>query len=155
MKRLIILCFSATTFTACATTPSPEKICSAEWITPRADKAVSRIEKKTSRAVKTLKRAGESFSKGKTPGMFTMMRLSSALEGLEYEFTDGPAMRDLKTLAKTCDNPDLITKAMRSVLVNQGVSDDVFDFIEALPLYQNLLQQNLHDISPLAAPKPV
>jgi len=82
-----------------------------------------------------------------------MMSLSSAIDSLEYEFTKGPAMRDLKTVAKTCDDPDVITKAMKSVFKNQGVSDEVFNFIEALPLYQNLLERNLSDIRSLTEPE--
>jgi len=155
MKKIIILSFITATFTACATTPSPEKICSAEWIAPRADKAVSRIEKKTRRAIKTLRRTGESLTKGKSPSVFAMIGLSSAFEDLEYEFTKGPGMRDLKTVAKTCDDPEVITKAMRQVFKNQGVSDDVFDLIAALPFYKALLQRNIRDIQPLTEPDSV
>ncbi len=146
--RKINSCLLSTLFlTACATTPDPAKMCTAEWISPRAEKAVSRIERKTRSAIKPIKSVGEALAEGKTPGVFTMMRLSSSFEKLEKELTEGQGIRDIKLLAKTCDDPDIISKAMRNVFENQGVSANVLDFIEGLDFYQAILRENFNEIS--------
>ncbi len=151
MKHIILLIVFGAFLSGCASTPSPEKICTTEWIAPRANHAIDRLETKTSKAVKTLKKAGVALLEGRKPGMFTMMRLSSAFEDIKYEFTDGPAMQDLKTLAKTCNNSEVITKSMRQVFENQGVSDKLLNFMESLPLYQDIIRENLRDLAESSA----
>lgn len=143
MLRLAFLTSTSLFLIGCATTPDPAKVCTSEWIAPRAEKAVSRLESRTRSAIKPLKSVGESLAKGKTPGPFTMLRLSSSFERLEKELTEGSGIQDLKLLASTCDDPKIISKAMRDVFENQGISPKAFDFIENLGFYQNILRENL------------
>lgn len=147
MLRFAFLLSTTLVLMGCATTPDPAKICTSEWITPRAEKAVSRLENRTRSAIKPLKSVGESLAKGKTPGPFTMLRLSSSFERLEKELTEGRGIQDLKLLASTCDDPEIITKAMRDVFENQGVPTKALDFIENLEFYQNILRENLESLS--------
>lgn len=145
MKKIFLVPLLSLTLIGCATTPDPAKVCTAEWITPRAEKAVDRLESKTRSAIKPLKNVGEALTKGKSPNPFTMMRLSSSFDRLERELTEGRGIRDLKLLASTCDNPEIITKSLRSVFENQGVPSKALDFIESLKFYQDILRENLKD----------
>jgi len=129
--------------TGCASTPDPAKVCTSEWIAPRVDRAVSRIESKTSRSVKALSKASESWVKGKTPGPLTMLSLSSSLKSLEKELKDGRGMRDLKTLSSTCNDPKLVSTAMSNFMQKQGLPDNMIGFIESLPIYQDIIKAPL------------
>ena len=90
---------------ACATAPDPAKVCTSEWISARADKAIDQIESRTKSSMKTLVRAAESWAEGRKPGPFQLLSLSSSMRSLEKELLSGSGMRDLKTLASTCNSP--------------------------------------------------
>lgn len=143
MKHLIalltlsILCFS---ISGCATAPDPAKVCTSEWIGKRSDKAISRIERKASRSLKSLQKAGESWARGKTPNPFQMLMLSNSLKGLEKELKNGQGIRDLKTLSATCDDPKIISDAMGGFLRKQGLPDNIINFIEGMGIYQELIK---------------
>lgn len=124
---------------ACASTPDPAKICTADWITPRADRAVKRIESRAGKSIKALRKAGESWSKGKKPGFLTMMSLQNSLKNLETELTEGKGITDLRTLAKTCDDPQIVTKSVRTLFERQGVPQRLIDFVENSPIYERVL----------------
>ena len=143
MKHLIalltlsILCFS---ISGCATAPDPAKVCTSEWIGERSDKAISRIERKASRSLKSLQKAGGSWARGKTPNPFQMLMLSNSLKGLEKELKNGQGIRDLKTLSATCDDPKIISDAMGGFLRKQGLPDNIINFIEGMGIYQELIK---------------
>lgn len=143
-KSLTLSIFMLTSLLAvgCATTPNPEKICTADWIEKRADKAVSRIETRTQSSMKTLAKAAESWSRGKQPGLFEMMALNNSLKSLERELKSGTGIRDLKTLSNTCNDPALVNKAMNGFMRQQGLPSNLIDFIEDLDVYQDLLRQD-------------
>ena len=143
MNKIFPIIILSAALIGCATTPDPAKVCTAEWITPRAEKAIDRLESKTRSAIKPLKSVGESLAKGKSPNPFTMMRLSSSFDSLERELTEGRGIRDLKLLASTCNDPEIITKSLRSVFENQGVPSKALDFIESLQFYKDILRENL------------
>jgi hypothetical protein len=123
----------------CASAPDPAKVCTSEWIGTRADKAVSRIERKAGKSLRSLKKASESWSRGKTPNPFQMLMLSSSLKSLEKELTNGRGIKDLKTLSATCDDPKIISDAMGGFLRKQGLPDNIINFIEKMSLYQRLI----------------
>ncbi len=133
---------------ACASTPDPAEVCSAEWITPRANKAVSKIEKRAGSSIKTLSKVSQSWAEGKTPGPFQMFALSSAVNKMKKELTNGQGIRDLRTVAKTCNDPQLIKDSMRDLLERQGVSEKLIGWMENNPIYESL-------VSSLAEPEPV
>ncbi len=142
MKHLLSAALMTTfAFSAmgCATAPDPAKVCTSEWIGARADKAVSRIERKGGKSLRSLKKAGESWSRGKTPNPFQILMLSSSFKSLEKELTNGRGIKDLKTLAATCDDPKIISDAMGGFLRKQGLPDNIINFIEKMDLYQRLI----------------
>lgn len=142
MKHVITLLSCAIllpTLAACATAPDPAKICTAEWIGERSDKAISRIESKAGRSLKSLRKAGESWSKGKTPNPFQLLMLSNSLKSLEKELKNGRGIRDLKTLSATCNDPKIVSDAMGDFLRKQGLPENVINFVEGMGVYQELI----------------
>ena len=130
---------SAIILSACATTPDPAKVCTAEWIKPRAERAVDRIADKTKPAIRSLRKVGESWAKGKDPSVFRMMSMQSSVKKLLNELEDGRGINDLRTLANTCDDPKIVTTAMSDFLRDQGLSDKIIGFIEGMGLYERAL----------------
>jgi len=124
---------------ACSTTPDPAKVCTAEWIEKRADRAMARIEKKAGKSIKSLSKAGEAWVNGKQPGPIALFRLDNNLRALERELTEGRGIRDLKTLAKTCDDPQLIADRMSAFLASKGMPDRFLNFIKSLKIYQRII----------------
>ena len=127
-------------FSACASTPDPAEVCTANWIAPRAERAVERIESRTKRSIKALTNASESWAEGKTPGPLQLFALSRAFKSLEKEFTNGKGIQDLRTVAKTCNDPKIISDSVRGMLERQGVSDRLITQVESSPIYQSILQ---------------
>ena len=138
LSTTLIIAFSITAI-GCATAPDPAKVCTAEWIGKRADKAVSRIERKAGKSLRSLRKAGESWSKGKTPNPLQMLALSSSMKSLEKELKSGQGIKDLKTLSATCNDPKIISEAMGGFLRKQGLPDNIIRFIEDLDIYQRLI----------------
>jgi len=144
MKSILslpIACTAMLFVSACASTPDPAEICSAEWIAPRTERAVTRIEKRAKSSIKALSNASESWAQGKTPGPFQMFALSNAFKKLEKELTQGQGIKDLKTVSRTCNDPDIISDALSDVMRRQGVSDQFIDFVAGNPIYQNILDE--------------
>lgn len=145
MKKILIgsLCIL---LTSCATAPDPEQICTAEWIGARSDKALNSIESKAGRSIKSLTKAAESWAKGKTPGLFQMLALQNSFKGLEKELLNGTGMKDLRTLASTCNDPDIISKAMGTLLRKQDLPDNLINFIENFEPYKKLIAPQLETL---------
>lgn len=122
----------------CATAPDPAKVCTSDWIGARSDKAVSRIESKAKPALRNLSKAAESWAKGKQPGPFQLLALRSSVNSLTKELQTGQGMRDLKTLANTCNDPDIIKTAMTNVMRKNGLSEKMINFVQGLPMYKEL-----------------
>ncbi len=143
LTALLAILFLCALISACATAPDPAKVCTSEWIGKRSDKAISRIETKAGRSLKTLRKAGESWAKGKKPNPFQMLMLSNSLKGLEKELKNGQGIRDLKTLSATCNDPKIISDAMGGFLRRQGLPDNIINFIEGMGLYQELIKPDV------------
>lgn len=135
---IVVTGLSGLVLSGCATTPDPAKVCTADWISARSTKAVDRIEARAKPALRNLSKAAQSWAKGKQPGPFQMMALSSSVKSLTKELETGRGMRDLKTLASTCNDPDIIKTAMTNVMRDNGLSEQMINFVEGLPLYDKL-----------------
>lgn len=135
----IAIIFSASLITGCASTPDPAKVCTAEWIKPRTEQAMSNIAKRTQSAMKPLRKAAKSYAKGKEPNMFQMLALSSSFSKLERELKSGRGIKDLKTVARTCNDPTLVSNALMGYMQSQGLPGGMINFIQNLPMYQELI----------------
>jgi len=139
---------SASLFGACASTPDPAEVCTSEWISARSEKAIGSIQKRASSSMSTLKKASDTLAKGKTPGVFQQLALLNALNGMKKELTRGQGIKDLKTVAQTCNDPNIIKDAMSSLMQRQGISDSFIERVENNPIYQSL-------ISSITEPEPI
>lgn len=136
--------FSAVLISGCATAYDPVEVCSAQWIKPRAERAIGYLEQDTERVIKSLKKNAESFEKGKTPGPFQILSLTSAIDKLTKEFKSGRAIKDLRILRDTCNEPEIIEEALTSFMKDQGLPSGMIDFIRSLAPYQDLIQSEMN-----------
>lgn len=137
--RHIIICISAL-LAGCASTPDPDVVCTSSWVEPRAERAIERIEKRLDDTFVALKSAGESWIEGTSPGPIQMYRLSRATKKLEKELTDGPGIRDLRTLAATCDDPVLIRDQIDNLLKRQQISDRIMGFLDVTGILDRIVE---------------
>lgn len=132
-------------FSACTTTPDPAEVCTAEWIQPRTARAIKDIEKSSSSAIKSLKKVGETYAAGKTPGPLQLFVLANSMKSLERQAKNGRGMRDLKTLAKTCNDPSLLTDSLTGFMRDQGLPENMINFVTQSSAYQSLINDALAD----------
>lgn len=149
LRTLTVTSLAIAGLSACATTANPEKVCTAEWIGKRSDKAVSRIERKAKPALRKLSKAADSWARGDKPNGFQLMSLNSSVKSLTKELESGQAMKDLKTLSRTCNDPKIVTKAMTNLMRDNGLSEQMINFVENLPRYKDLIEKELTS-SPVA-----
>ena len=147
-KVYTLFCPALLILTACASTPDPAEVCSSEWIAPRATKAVNKIERRAKSSLRTLSKVSETWASGKTPGPWQMFQFTRAIDKMKKELTKGQGISDLKIVAKTCNDPDIIKDSMRDLLDRQGISDSLIQRIEGNPIYQSV-------ITSIAEPEPV
>ena len=142
--RIIALSLLAVAgLSACASTPDPAKVCTAEWIGERSDKAVSRIERKAKPALSKLGKAAQSYAAGKKPNFVQMISLNNSVKSLTKEFESGRGIKDLKTLANTCNDPKIVTNAMTNLMRENGFSQWMINMVENLPRYRDLILKDL------------
>lgn len=135
---LIAPCVMA--LSACSTTPDPAEVCTAAWVEPRVDRAVERIETRLDKALSAFRTVGDSWMQGGTPGPIQMFRLSNAAKNLEKELTDGRGVRDLRTLASTCNDPDLIREQVYSLLDREGLPAPLLNFLDVTGILEGLIE---------------
>lgn len=125
---------------ACASTPDPAEICSADWIKPRAERAMTEFKSDTRSTFRTLKKVGDKLTNGDQIGPIQMFSVMNAITRLADRFENGRAMKDMRILATTCDDPDLIKLAMTDFMRDQGISENLINFLNGLQEYQKLLE---------------
>ena len=133
---------------SCASTPDPAEVCTTEWISARSDKAISSIQDRAKSSMKTLSKVSSKVAKGKSPNFLQQAQLLGALNGMRKELTRGQGIKDLKTVAKTCNDPNIVKDAMHGLMKRNGISDSFINTVENSPIYQSL-------ISTIAAPEPI
>ncbi len=140
MRKILLLLAAPLILQACASTPDPVKVCSAEWIAPRVERHMADFEKNTRKIFRTFEKTAKDYSsdgKVKPLQMFAMM---NSLKSLKNKFENGRAMKDMRTLATTCDDPELIKNAMIGFLRKKGFNDRFIQFLNDLEQYKKLLE---------------
>jgi len=130
---------------ACATAPDPAEVCTTEWIAPRTASAVDDITKSTGSAMKSLKRVGATYAAGRTPGPLQLLSLASSMKSLERQVKSGRGIRDLKTLANTCNDPAIITDTLTGFMRDQGLPDNMINFVTQQPQFQAIITDAFQD----------
>ena len=124
--------------TGCAST-NPDVVCTSQWIAPRVDRAVDRVESDAGRVLDNLVKVGRAWAQGDTPGPLTLLSLKRSLDRLENELRDGRGVRDLRTLARTCDNPEILADGMSSFLARRDIPEPLRAFITGTNGWRDLL----------------
>lgn len=133
---------AAVALNACATTSTdPEVVCTSEWVSKRADAAMSEFSKDVKPALRVLKNAASDFESGKNIGALRQLRVMNALQGTVKKFEKSKAIKDVKLLSETCNDPQLIARSMRGFLEDQGASPQIIDFLESLPQFQEMVAE--------------
>ncbi|GLQ20257.1 hypothetical protein ACFFUB_03060 [Algimonas porphyrae] len=125
---------------ACASTPDPAEICTAEWIEPRSERALDRIEKRAAKSIEAFKSVSETWLSGESPGPLQMYRLSRAFDALETELKSGPGSRDLRLLAATCSDPDFISEQVTALLERADIPDRMVLFLDRTGLLNRAVE---------------
>ena len=68
------------------------------------------------------------------------------MESAGRELESGRGIRDLKTLANTCNDPNIVTGAMTNLMRENGLSQWMIDMIEDLPRYRDLILKDLPQV---------
>ena len=147
--RFNLAIIATLSLSACASiaAPTPEEVCTVNWIKPRAERALGQIRGDTDDVIASMRKVAASYVEGKKPGPLQLLSLAGSLKSLETELKNGRGMQDLKTLARTCDDPVIITKAMGEFMRGQGLPNGLVNFIEGLDSYQKILLDAMRDIS--------
>lgn len=143
IRFAVITSFAVIGLSSCASTPDPEKICTAEWIGKRSDRAISRIESRAKPALTKLGKAAQKWARGDKPNAFQLLSLNSSVNSLTRELESGQALKDLKTVSTTCNDPKIVTQALTKVMRDNGLNEQMINFIQTLPKYKSLIEQNL------------
>lgn len=148
MKKMIFIPLMAglLALTACSTTPKAEEVCTSEWIEKRSYKAVDNIFEETESTVKTLRKIGARYAEGKSPSIFQMFSLAAKVKGLENELLRGSGIKDLKTVARLCNDSEILTDGIDNFMTRLELPDQMRSFMEGLPEYQNLIDYHLRDL---------
>lgn len=144
-ERLITTLLLTVFLTACASTPSPAEICSAQWIKPRTDAALADFKEATSGNWKTLQRSGEQASGDL--GFLEKARVILSLASIVSSFQSSQAFEDLQTLSKTCNDPELVSNALRGTLSEYGVPAAYIDLLDELEGFIDLMNNADQDDS--------
>ena len=120
----------------CATTPDPAKVCTTEWIQPRAQKAVAEVQRETGRTLKSLKKTAEKISDGGALSTFRAAGLLSSVQKLVKSLQDGRGGRDLKTLAATCGNPKILRDGIVGYMEQMEAPKMLMDMVRQLDFEQ-------------------
>lgn len=135
-----LTCGSLLILPACATMPDPVEVCSAQWIAPRAERAMSDFKRDTRSIFKKLRKTGDTLQDGGTIGALQMFSLLSSLNALENKLKNGRAIRDMRMLATTCDDPELLKNAINDFMLEQGISERFIQFLNGFDAYTKLLK---------------
>ena len=61
------------------------------------------------------------------------------MKSLERQVKNGRGMRDLKTVARTCNDPKILTESLTGFMRDQGLPDNMINFVTQLPAYQSII----------------
>ncbi|WP_017931887.1 hypothetical protein [Robiginitomaculum antarcticum] len=120
---------------ACATVPDPAKVCTAQWIAPRVDRAVTEIKRETGSVLRTITRSAKSMEDGKISAWNTY-RMISAGEKYIDRLKNSRGLNDLRILSETCDDPHIIRKGFADYLQSLDAPPMLIDMVRDTDYFQ-------------------
>jgi len=143
ITRLLALVLSAAVLAGCASQQlSPEEICSANWIKPRTDAAISEFRKSTSSTWESLQKSGKKAASSGKLGLLERASVLFSLTKLVNAFQNSQALEDLQLLSTACDDPQLVRNVLTDTMTEYNVPQQYIDLLNSLDEFTNLLQQN-------------
>ena len=104
----ILIIGSLSGLAGCATTPDPAEVCTAEWVQPRAARAIKELRRDTGRTIKSLARNAEKLQNGGSLSAWRAASMIGSVQKLATKIQRGRGVKDLKMLAATCDDPAIL-----------------------------------------------
>ena len=138
--RLLCIALAASLLGACATLLPAEEVCSANWIKPRADAAISEFRSATEDSWNSLRSTGERVAEKGELGLLERASALVTITRLVNAFQNSQALDDLRTLGRTCDDPELVQNALRSTLQEYGVPNQYIELLDELSGFVELMQ---------------
>lgn len=77
---------------------------------------------------------------GRNPGPLQMFRLSNAAKDLEAELKTGRGAKDLRLLAQTCNDSDLVRSSITTLLQREGLPPSLLNFLEATGILETVIE---------------
>lgn len=146
IKSLLVASLLLAT-SACATQPKPEEICTAEWIKPRADAAMQEFRGSADKILLQLRSAGENTTgDDSASAMLGSVDVLVNLVKLITSFQGGQTFEDLNTLAKTCNDPDLVVQSFTDLLEEYDMPDSFISLLEQLNEFKAIAEDAANDI---------
>ena len=139
MYFLFVILLSVPVFSGCAKHYDPEEVCTGKWIKPRVDQAMADFHRKSSKAFDLLKGVSDNVAESGGLGKIQMVTALVSLASLVTDFKDSNAIRDLRILSKTCDDPRLVSKAFRGYLREQGAPDSIVNLLDQVDAFRKLI----------------
>lgn len=96
--------------------------------------------------MKTLRKVAAKYAEGKSPNIFQMFSLAAKVKSLESELLRGSGIKDLKTVARLCKDPAILTDGISTFVDRLELPDQMRGFMEGLPEFQNMIQHHLDDL---------
>ncbi len=141
-KRLLTASLCTLLLAGCASTPRPEEVCSANWIKPRTDAALSEFRTSTSDIWDRLENTGKKAAENGKLSILERASVLFSLTRLVSSFQNSQALDDLQTLSKTCNDPQLVRTALSDTLTEYNVPQQYIDLLNELDAFTTLLQQS-------------
>lgn len=91
---------------------------------------------------KRLQRSGEQSSAGGDLDILEKARVLLSLASVVSAFQNSQALEDLQTLGRTCDDPELVSNALREVLSEYGVPDAYIELLDELDGFIKLMNNS-------------
>jgi len=142
----LFLCITLA-LSACATKPNPDEICTAQWIKPRVDAALGDFRANTDTILSTLKKTGQEVaSSGGQLGLLQRAGVLLSLGKLVNTFQNGQTLKDLNVLSKTCNQPELASRAFKEVLSEYNVPASFLSLLDDLEVFKDMATQAAKDL---------
>ncbi len=119
---------------SCATTPDPAKVCTSEWIKPRAARAIKGVKRDTYRTIKSLTRRAEKMTSGSALSGYQTMMMINSVQKLIKKLTNGRGVKDLRTLATTCNDPKIVRDSIASAMEDMQAPQILLDAIRNMDM---------------------
>lgn len=120
---------------SCATTPDPAEVCTADWIKPRAERAIKEIQKETGRTIRSLKRDAAKMEKGTLSTLRAVSMLNS-MKKLINRLQNGRGVKDLRLLADTCNEPAIVRDGIANYMEDMGAPESLLELIRDIDFSQ-------------------